>query len=192
MSTEKSLNNLVINKVESQEVYNYMKANSLINEDELYLVEGTNEIDIPEATTTTAGLMSAADKARLDGLVATGGEANQNAFSNVVIGDKIITADNTTDTFIITAGDNITLTPDEDNNGVTITSKDTIYTHPSYASKSSGLYKITVDDTGHVVEAIAVTKDDITAFVSEPVAITTEQIDAICGATIYAASEVNV
>lgn len=50
MSTEKNLNNLVINKVESQEVYNYMKSNSLINEDELYLVEGTNDINIDEAT----------------------------------------------------------------------------------------------------------------------------------------------
>lgn len=51
MSTEKNLNNLVINKVESQEVYNYMKANSLINEDELYLVEGENEIEIAAITT---------------------------------------------------------------------------------------------------------------------------------------------
>ena len=51
MSTEKNLNNLVINKVESQEVYNYMKANSLINADELYLVEGDNEIEIAAITT---------------------------------------------------------------------------------------------------------------------------------------------
>ena len=37
------------------------------------------------------------------------------------------------------------------------------YTHPSYTAKSSGLYKITVDNTGHVNSTSAVTKTDITA-----------------------------
>lgn len=37
------------------------------------------------------------------------------------------------------------------------------YTHPSYTPKSSGLYKVTVDNTGHVSDAIAVAKADITA-----------------------------
>lgn len=36
------------------------------------------------------------------------------------------------------------------------------YTHPSYTAKSSGLYKITVDETGHVSGTTAVTKSDIT------------------------------
>ena len=268
MSTEKNLSNLVINKVESQTVYDYMKQNSLINEDELYLIPGsednatetesglmsaedkvklnniaegaevnvqsdwnitdttsdayiknkptalpadggnadtvnnhTVESDVPadavftdtvythpmydtksnglykitvddtghvsdasavtkaditalgvptqdttysEATITSAGLMSATDKSRLDGLVAIGGEANQNAFSNVIVGDKIITADNTTDTFTIIAGDNITLTSDEDNNGVTITAKDTTY---GAAGASLGLVKTGGDAT---------------------------------------------
>ena len=39
----------------------------------------------------------------------------------------------------------------------------TVYTHPSYAAKTSGLYKITVDATGHVSAATAVEKGDITA-----------------------------
>lgn len=39
---------------------------------------------------------------------------------------------------------------------------DTVYTHPSYTAKSSGLYKITVDSTGHVSATTAVTKADIT------------------------------
>lgn len=63
------------------------------------------------ATTSANGLMSAADKAKLDG-IATG--ANK-------------------------------------------------YTHPSYTTRSSGLYKITVDATGHVSGATAVTKSDIVA-----------------------------
>ena len=36
------------------------------------------------------------------------------------------------------------------------------YSHPTYTSKTSGLYKITVDGTGHVSGTTAVTKDDIT------------------------------
>ena len=39
---------------------------------------------------------------------------------------------------------------------------DTVYTHPTYTSQSSGLYKITVDGTGHVSGATAVAKSDIT------------------------------
>lgn len=36
------------------------------------------------------------------------------------------------------------------------------YVHPSYTAKKSGLYKITVDATGHVSAVTAVTKADIT------------------------------
>ena len=38
-----------------------------------------------------------------------------------------------------------------------------VYTHPSYTAKTSGLYKITTDATGHVSAATAVAKADITA-----------------------------
>lgn len=64
MSTEKNLNNLVINKVENKTVYDYMKTNNLINADELYFVTGTDE----NATEIESGLMSAADKAKLNGI----------------------------------------------------------------------------------------------------------------------------
>ena len=37
------------------------------------------------------------------------------------------------------------------------------YTHPTYTAKKSGLYKITVDSTGHVSAATEVQKADITA-----------------------------
>lgn len=63
------------------------------------------------ATTSAAGLMSASDKTKLNG-IASGANA---------------------------------------------------YTHPSYTAKSSGLYKVTVDDKGHVSAATAVAKADITA-----------------------------
>lgn len=38
----------------------------------------------------------------------------------------------------------------------------TVYTHPAHTAKQSGLYKVTVDAEGHVSDAQAVTKDDIT------------------------------
>ena len=37
------------------------------------------------------------------------------------------------------------------------------YTHPSYTAKTNGLYKITVDGTGHVSSTTNVSKSDITA-----------------------------
>ena len=40
---------------------------------------------------------------------------------------------------------------------------DTIYTHPTYTAKANGLYKITVDSTGHVSGTNSVSKADITA-----------------------------
>lgn len=43
------------------------------------------------------------------------------------------------------------------------TDNNTVYSHPTYTAKSSGLYKVTVDSTGHVSAATAVTKADITA-----------------------------
>lgn len=45
MPTAKQLDKLIINNVESQEVYDYMEQNGLINEDELYLVEGIVDDD---------------------------------------------------------------------------------------------------------------------------------------------------
>lgn len=37
------------------------------------------------------------------------------------------------------------------------------YTHPSYPERASGLYKVTVDALGHVSDATAVEKADISA-----------------------------
>lgn len=133
-------------------------------------------------------------------------EVNQNAFSNITVGNTTIAADTKTDTLTL-AGSNVTLTPDATNDKVTIgitkanvtaalgytpSESDTTYnvatadndglmsaadktkldgiatgankyTHPSYTAKSSGLYKVTVDATGHVSATVAVAKSDITA-----------------------------
>lgn len=59
--------------------------------------------------------------------IADGAEVNQNAFSNVKVGSTTIAADTTTDTLELTAGSNITLTPDATNDKVTIAAIDTTY-----------------------------------------------------------------
>ena len=58
------------------------------------------------------------------------------------------------------------------------------YTHPAYTAKSSGLYKITVDATGHVSAAAAVAKADITAL---GIPSTNTTYSAMQGATASAA-----
>ena len=60
-------------------------------------------------------------------------EANQNAFSNVVVGNTTISADTKTDTLTLVAGSNITLTPNVEGDSITIASTNTVYTHPTSA-----------------------------------------------------------
>lgn len=45
----------------------------------------------------------------------------------------------------------------------TVVDSDTVYTHPKFTEYANGLYKIAVNDEGHVTNAKAVTKKDITA-----------------------------
>lgn len=54
-------------------------------------------------------------------------EENQNAFSNIKINSTVVSADSKTDTLELTAGNNITLTPDTTNDKITIAATDTTY-----------------------------------------------------------------
>ena len=71
------------------------------------------------ATPSSNGLMSNTDKVKLDS-VHTGAEVNQNAFSNINVNGTVIQSDNKTDTLMLAAGSNITLTPDAANDRITI------------------------------------------------------------------------
>ena len=73
--------------------------------------------------------------------VASGAEVNQNAFSNVKVGDTTISADAKTDTLTLVAGDNVTITPDATNDKVTIKATDTTYSNfvKSGSSAKAGL-----------------------------------------------------
>ena len=67
--------------------------------------------DLVDASSDRRGLMTTADKTKLDG-VEPGAEVNQNAFSSVKVGNSTIEADGKTATLELTAGNAITLTAD--------------------------------------------------------------------------------
>ena len=84
-------------------------------------------VTIPDAVATgttgaTNGLMTAADKQKLNG-IASGAEVNQNAFSNVKVGSITVAADTKTDTLEIVAGGATTIKADSTNK-ITISSTD--------------------------------------------------------------------
>ena len=93
---------------------------------------------------------------KLQGIVAgIGGEDDDYATVIAAIEGKIAAAQ-TAIYAAITAGDT--------NGHLKVNGTDvTVYTHPAHAAKQSGLYKVTVDAEGHVSDAQAVTKGDITA-----------------------------
>ena len=83
--------------------------------------EHTVTIPSSVATKDADGLMSSTDKAKLDG-IAEKAEVNQNAFSNVTVGNATVEADSPTDTLTLAAGNNIELTADTTNGKITISS----------------------------------------------------------------------
>ena len=86
-------------------------------------------------------------------------EENQNAFSSVIVGDDVISATSKTDALNLVAGDNITLTPNADENRITISSAhpsitkstDTTSTaSPSAGDTFTAVDSVTRDENGHV------------------------------------------
>ena len=122
----------------------------------------TETVTIPNslATQSAAGLESADDKKKLDG-IATGAEVNQNAFSNIIVGSETISADSKTDVLNIEAGSNVTITPDETDKKLTIASShptisvstDTTSTDsPSAGGTFTAVDSVTRDGDGHVTK----------------------------------------
>ena len=91
---------------------------------------------ISAASQTAAGVMTKADKIKLDGITA-GAQPNQNAFSNVKVGSTTVAADAATDTLELVAGSNVTLTPDATNDKVTIAATNTTYSDFTGATASA-------------------------------------------------------
>ena len=116
-------------------------------------------VNIPtysNASTSSAGLMSASDKSKLNG-IAGGAEVNQNAFSNVVVGSTTIAADSKTDTLTLTAGSNITLTPNATNDSITISASGSSYSLPLASNNTRGGIKLSSSTQGGTPNGITTT-----------------------------------
>ena len=138
------------------------------------------------ATQSTNGLMSAADKTKLDGIAENANNYTHPGYTARASGLYKVTVDGTGHVSAATAVDKSDITalgiPESDTtysaattsaeglmsaadktklDGVTAGANK--YTHPSYTARASGLYKVTVDSTGHVSAVAAVDKSDITA-----------------------------
>ena len=138
------------------------------------------------ATQSTNGLMSAADKTKLDGIAENANNYTHPSYTARASGLYKVTVDGTGHVSAATAATKSDITalgiPESDTtysaattsaeglmsaadktklDGVTAGANK--YTHPSYTARASRLYKVTVDGTGHVSAATAVTKSDITA-----------------------------
>lgn len=116
-------------------------------------------VNIPtysNASTSSAGLMSTSDKSKLNG-IASGAEVNQNAFSNVVVGSTTIAADSKTDTLTLTAGSNITLTPNATNDSITISASGSSYSLPLASDSTRGGIKLSSSTQGETPNGITTT-----------------------------------
>lgn len=148
------------------------------------------------ATDEANGLMSATDKEKLDG-IATGankythptfsshnaglykitvnGEGHVTAATAVTktdITDLGIPSTNTTYSNATTSADGLMSSEDKTKlNGIATGANN--YVHPYFTAKSSGFYKITVNNQGHVSATAAVTASDITALIGEGVTVYT-------------------
>lgn len=137
------------------------------------------------ASASANGLMSAADKKKLDGIADGANKYTHPAYTQKSAGFYKITVDATGHVSATTAvskgditalgipGQDTTYSPATDSANGLMSAEDKAkldgiaegankYVHPSYTAKSSGLYKITVDASGHVSAATAATKTDIT------------------------------
>lgn len=133
---------------------------------------GTWAIRVDEATRnqiTSADTLSKSNKTdldalikRVDGIVATGGEANQDAYSNIKVGATTLAATSKTDTVEFAGTDLISVS-----GSTTAGKKVTIgHSNPTGAAvKAAGFYKFATDAAGHATNLTAVAASDITALI---------------------------
>lgn len=99
---------------------------------------------------------------RVDGIVATGGEANQDAYSNIKVGSTTLAATSKTDTVEFAGADLISVS------GSTAAGKKVTIGHSNptgAAVKAAGFYKFATDAAGHATNLTAVAAGDITALI---------------------------
>lgn len=100
---------------------------------------------------------------RIDGIVATGGEANQDAYSNIKVGSTTLAATSKTDTVAFAGGTNISVAGSTAGGSKSVSFSHAVPT--GAAAKTAGFYKFATDSTGHATELTAVAASDITALI---------------------------
>lgn len=100
---------------------------------------------------------------RVDGIVATGGEANQDAYSNIKVGSTTLAASAKTDTVAFAGGTNISVTASSAGGNKSVSFSHA--TPTGAATKTAGFYKFATDATGHATGLTAVAASDITALI---------------------------
>jgi len=129
------------------------------------LAAGTDGYVLKANSSTATGLEWSA--------AGSGGDVNQNAFSNVAVsGQDTVAADSTTDTLNIAAGSNVTITTNASSDTVTISSTDTNTTYTA----GTGL---SLSGTTFNVDQIALTTVQTAANESAQLALTTQEGDIV-------------
>ena len=100
---------------------------------------------------------------RVDGIVETGGEANQDAYSNIKVGSTTLAATSKTDTVAFAGGTNISVAGSTAGDNKSISFSHAVPT--GAAAKTAGFYKFATDSTGHATNLTAVAASDITALI---------------------------
>ena len=125
--------------------------------------ELTTKIDTAKSQSDTNKTNLEALTKRVDGIVATGGEANQDAYSNIKVGSTTLAATSKTDTVVFAGGTNISASASN-----AAGSKSVSFSHATptgAAAKTTGFYKFATDATGHATNLTAVAASDITALI---------------------------
>lgn len=171
------------------------------------LAAGANGYVLKANSSTATGLEWSA--------AGSGGEANQNAFSNIgVSGQDTVAADSATDTLNLAAGSNVTITTNASNDTVTIASTDTNTTYSvgdggltqnnftnTLKTKLDGIEaSATADQTGAEIKSLYEGESDTNAFTDAEktklsgieASATADQTDAEIRAAVEAATDSNV
>ena len=106
--------------------YKYLDKDGLIYYHSKVKTLLSGKVDVVSGKGLSTNDYTTTEKNKLSG-IASGAEVNQNAFSNVVVGETTIAADTKTDTLTLEAGNNVTLTPNATSDKITIAAKDTTY-----------------------------------------------------------------
>lgn len=106
--------------------YKYLDENGLIYYHSKIKTLLNGKVDKVSGKGLSTNDYTTAEKNKLSG-IASGAEVNQNAFSNVAVGETTVAADSKTDTLTLAAGDNVSLSANSTSDTITISATNTTY-----------------------------------------------------------------